>query len=299
MDRHIRYTIENEQSAMSVGEYLKHKNYSSQSISNLKHISDGIMLNGKRAYVTEKLEAGDHIDINIYEETSSEKIPPVEMKLDIIYEDEDLIVLNKPADMPVHPSMNNYENTLANGLAFYYGNRGENFVFRCMNRLDRNTTGAVLVAKNAISGAMLSQMIRERSIEKEYVAIATGCIEEELFTIDAPIGRVEGSTIERRVDYESGERAVTHVKLLRKNDRLSFISCELETGRTHQIRVHLAHIGHPLIGDGLYNPACGRGRQALHCARLEFTQPVTGEHICAEAPLAKDMERIIEDEQWN
>lgn len=309
MDRTLSYTIEERFSGMDVKGFLKAMNYSSQCISDQKHVHDGIMHNGQRAYVTEKISTGDNITINIHEENSSEKIPPVFMELDILYEDEDLIILNKPEDMPVHPSMNNYENTLANGLAYYYESQGERFVFRCMNRLDRNTTGAVLVAKNSLSGAMLSELVRERKIKKEYVAAVEGAISadnlknehnilmnhnSDSFTIDAPIGRVDGSTIERCIDEEKGERAVTHVTIIgiAEDRQYSVVSCELETGRTHQIRVHMSHIGHPLVGDGLYNPKYKDNvlhRQLLHCRSLEFTHPISGEKISVVADFPNDM----------
>jgi len=314
MDRTLSYTIEEKYSGMDVKGYLKAKNYSSQCISDLKHASDGIMHNGQRAYVSEKIETGDNITINIHEEKSSEKIPPVPMKLEILYEDEDLIIVNKPADMPVHPSLNNYENTLANGLAYYYESQGKNFVFRCMNRLDRNTTGAVLVAKNALCGAMLSELVRERRIKKEYVAVVEGTIstdnlknentvlinhDSDSFTINAPIARVDGSTIERCVDEEKGERAVTHVTIIgcADNKQCSVVSCELETGRTHQIRVHMSHIGYPLVGDGLYNPKFKDNvlhRQLLHCRKLEFVHPISGAKISVVADFPNDMKTAEE-----
>ena len=326
MDRTISYKIDELNSGMTVREFLKSRHFSSQIISDLKHLSDGIMHNGSQAYVSEKIEAGDTITVNIREANSSEKIPPVKMQLDIIYEDEDLVVVNKPADMPVHPSLNNYENTLANGLAYYYESQGEKFVFRCMNRLDRNTTGAVLVAKNALSGAILSEMIRERRIGKNYVAVVEGRLSidklgvdvlrvdsanagdlsyalirdvaDNSFTIDAPIGRVDGSTIERQVDMEHGERAVTHVTVCgpTKDGSGTVVSCELETGRTHQIRVHMSSIGFPLVGDGLYNPLYKDDvmhRQLLHCKSLEFEHPITHAHVAVKAQYLDDMKEYI------
>lgn len=331
MKRTVIYNIDEKNAGMAIKDFLSFREYSSQNLTDLKKAQDGIIHNGERAYVTEKLEAGDSLVINITDDHSSEKIPPVRMELDIVYEDEDLIIISKPADMPTHPSMNNYENTLANGLAYYFESKGEDFVFRSINRLDRNTTGLVLVAKNAVSGAILSKQVREGRIKKEYVAIAQGIIDfsgdgsgkgllssdcsisvkglisgnyrnveglikgadEDHFTIDAPIARVEGSTIERKVD-ESGERAVTHVTVLERRDDMTLVSCDLETGRTHQIRVHMAHIGHPLIGDGMYNPDNkDMKRQALHCRRLAFTQPLTGEKVDVTVPLAGDMEEVL------
>lgn len=283
---------------ISVKKYLEKKGFSTQNITNLKHAENGIMLNGSRAYVNEPVKCGDVIEVNICECCSSPKIPPVNMKLDIVYEDDELIIINKPADMPTHPSMNNYENTLANGLAAYFKNRGEDFVFRSINRLDRNTTGAVLVAKHFVSGAMLSDMVKSHELYKEYVALVQGnisCDLGEAFTIDAPIARVPGSTIERRVD-ENGERAVTHVRVLERFKGATLVSCQLETGRTHQIRVHMSHIGYPLLGDGLYNPqnACDvMERQALHCTGFKFIQPITGKELEVRVPLPEDMQTAV------
>lgn len=309
MDRRIEYIIDASSAGKTVKDFLLDLNYSSQNLTDLKKATDGIFHNGSRAYVTETLEVGDIVTVNIHDSHSSEKIPPVEMELDIVYEDEDVVIVNKPADMPTHPSMNNYENTLANGLVHYYAKQGKEFVFRSINRLDRNTTGLVLIAKNAVSGAMLSGQVREGIIKKEYVAITQGRIDvdnlcakypavikgtdDTHFTIDVPIARVEGSTIKRRV-HESGERAVTHVKVFRKSENISVVICELETGRTHQIRVHMSHIGHPLLGDGMYNPENkDMARQALHCRSIGFVQPITGEYMEISIPLADDMLEVV------
>lgn len=314
MKRTIVYNIEKTDAGNTVKEFLIKKDYSAQNLTDLKRAFNGILHNGARAYVTEKLSAGDQLIINIFEDSSSEKIPPVEMPLDIVYEDEDIMLINKSADMPTHPSMNNYENTMANGLAAYFEKQQEGFVFRSINRLDRNTTGLVLVAKHSVSAAMLSRQVREGSIYKEYVALASGNISsdaEELsviegvtagnekneFSICAPIARLDGSTIERIVDFEQGERAVTHVKILDTYTAATLVSCQLETGRTHQIRVHMRYIGHPLLGDGLYNPEDkSMERQALHCRRMILKQPVTGEKIDIEIPMPKDMLKIMKPE---
>lgn len=305
MRRVITYTITTKEDGMTVMSYLKSKHYSRQCIVDLKHHECGIFHNGRRAYVNETLASNDTLQITWEDVESSEKIPPINIPLEILYEDEDLVVINKPADMPIHPSLNNYENTLANGLAYVYENEGDKFVFRCMNRLDRHTSGTVLVAKNGISGAILSEMVRERRIDKEYVALVEGSIKEnkvnitqdnDAFIIDAPIGRVDGSTIERCIDYENGKRAVTRFRIEKyiEKENVSLVCCHLETGRTHQIRVHMAHIGHPLLGDFLYNPENRQlNRQALHCRKIAFIHPITGEKVEINAPLPKEWDDIL------
>ena len=178
--------------------------------------------------------------------------------------------------MPIHPSINNYDNTLANALMWYYQQKGETFVYRCINRLDRDTTGLLIVAKNMLSGGILSDMSKKREIHREYLAIAEGEVPQE-GVIDAPIARKEESVIERCVDFERGDRAVTHYWRLDYRNGYSLVRLKLETGRTHQIRVHMKYLGHPLTGDYLYNPDYRiLDHQALHSWKLAFRHPVTG-----------------------
>ena len=161
----------------------------------------------------------------------------MQLPLDILYEDEDILVLNKPADMPVHPSAGNYENTLANGVAWYYKQQGENFVYRCINRLDRDTTGVLVLAKNPLSGALLSAQMKQRQIRRTYLALTDG-IPPEKGTVSAPIARMDDSVITREVNWEHGETAVTHYERLAVSNGYSLVELHLDTGRTHQIRVH-------------------------------------------------------------
>ena len=197
--------------------------------------------------------------------------------------------------MPVHPSLNHYDHTLANAVCGYYNDQEIAYTFRCVNRLDRDTTGLTLIAKHMLSSAILSTAAARREISREYIAIASGKTPES-GTIDAPIGRVAGSTIERQIDFENGERAITHYRRLAYHDGLSLLSLHLETGRTHQIRVHLKSIGHPLIGDFLYNPTDTTiKRQALHSYRLTFSHPITGESFVLTAPLPDDMHCLFPD----
>ena len=200
------------------------------------------------------------------------------------------MVLDKEANQPIHPSINNYDNTLANGLAWYFSQKNEPFVYRCINRLDRDTTGLLIVAKNMLSAAILSEMGKRREIHREYLAIVQGEIAAD-GTVDAPIARMADSIIARCVDFTNGETAVTHFKRLCFQNNLSLVSLKLETGRTHQIRVHMKYIGHPLIGDFLYNPDFSLiKRQALHSHKLSFFHPITKEWLSFTSPLPKDME---------
>jgi len=203
------------------------------------------------------------------------------------------MVVDKPADMPVHPAINNFDNTLANGIAYYFAKKNQHFVFRCINRLDRDTSGLLIVAKHRLSASILSDFMKKREIHREYLALASGIFDEKKGTIDLPIGRVSESIIERFVDFENGDNAVTHYEVLKEyHDKCgiitdsaddfpySLLKLHLETGRTHQIRVHMAYIGHPLLGDHLYNKKPGSlPRQALHSHVIEFYHPLTLEKM--------------------
>lgn len=292
MKRILEYHITKEFANMPIGSFLKSMGFSRQCIIALKKQEKGILLNNIWAYVNNKLSVGDTLTLTLCEEKASEKIVPVDLPLHILYEDEDILVLNKPSDMPIHPSLNNYENTLANAVAYYYDKQNLPFVFRCINRLDRDTTGVTILAKNPFSAGILSEMVKNREIHREYVAIAEGIFQEKEGVVDAPIGRKDGSTIEREINYASGEHAVTHYTVLKENKDLncSLIKLWLETGRTHQIRVHMKHLGHALLGDFLYNPNMTHiNRQALHSYSLTFYHPITKEPMQFIAPVPDDM----------
>lgn len=293
MERRLRYVIKPEYDGYTIEKYLKLKRYSHGCLVHLKKTEEGIKRNGVWAYTKDVLQAGDVLETVFVEEEASENIVAVEMPLDIVYEDEDILVINKAADTPIHPSQGNYENSLANGVAGYFKHKGENFVFRCINRLDRDTTGLVVIAKNMLSGAVLNQAMIQREIHRTYLAVVKGELPES-GTIDFPIARKGGSTIERCVNLECGERAVTHFQCVEKNEKYSLAKIWLETGRTHQIRVHMNAIGHPLPGDFLYHPDFSEiGRQALHSWRLEFMHPVTGALMKFEQPLPEDMRKLL------
>ena len=319
MKRILTYPITMKHNNCRIWDFIIEKGYTKHIRTYLKQHFGTVLLNKEPAYFYQIMHTGDTLEIHIEDEASSEKIPPVYLPLDIVYEDDDLMVINKQADTPIHPSQGNYENTLANGVAFYFAEQNIPFVYRCINRLDRNTTGLLILAKNMLSGAILSEQMKNREIHRTYLAIVEGCPDNE-GVVDAPIGRVADSVIERQVDWEHGDCALTHYQTLAHQnfcsitsllsdatnsifdshtlesydipkDGISLLRLKLETGRTHQIRVHMTSIGHPLLGDTLYNPTTKlMTRQALHSHSLEFVHPITKENMYFEAPLPKDMQ---------
>ena len=296
MNRNIDYIIDEDSAGLRVEQFLRRKRYSGQNLSEIKRMPKSILVNGVHYYMRQELSKGDHLQVRICETQNSEKIPPTKLPLDIIYEDEDLLVLNKPAGMPIHPSLNNYTNSMANALAYYFQSQGKPFIFRCCNRLDRDTSGLTIVSKHLVSGSILSDMTKYREVHREYLAIARGSVTPSEGTIQAPLGRKEGTIIERTVDWEHGEDAVTHYKVVKEANGHSLVSLRLETGRTHQIRIHMKYLGYPLIGDNLYNPDMEyMTRQALHSHHMEFTHPITGEHMSFTAPLPEDMARVMQE----
>ena len=296
MNRNIDYIIDEDSAGLRVEQFLRRKRYSGQNLSEIKRMPKSILVNGVHYYMRQELSTGDHLQVRICETQNSEKIPPTKLPLDIIYEDEDLLVLNKPVGMPIHPSLNIYTNSMANALAYYFQSQGKPFIFRCCNRLDRDTSGLTIVSKHLVSGSILSDMTKYREVHREYLAIARGSVTPSEGTIQAPLGRKEGTIIERTVDWEHGEDAVTHYKVVKEANGHSLVSLRLETGRTHQIRIHMKYLGYPLIGDYLYNPDMEyMTRQALHSHHMEFTHPITGEHMSFTAPLPEDMARVMQE----
>lgn len=298
MNRKLTYNIEETHSGITIDNYLRLKGYSRQNIVDLKKMDHSIILNDEWVHINRKVNTNDTLIINIQENEVSQKIPPVYIPINIIYEDEDIIVVNKPAGMPVHPSMDNYTNSLGNALAFYFAAQDKPFVFRCTNRLDKDTSGLTVVAKNMVSASVMSAAIRAHDITREYMAVVKGHPSPLYGTINAPIARKDSSIIEREVNFEKGDNAVTHYEVIKSTKYYSLVHLMLETGRTHQIRVHMNYIGHPLAGDHLYNieeTDLDRKikRQALHCQRLSFKHPITGKRMVFEAPLPDDMCNLL------
>lgn len=297
MHRKLRYEITEAEEGIPLKVFLKRQGFSTQNLIELKKRPESVLVKDRPVYMTYRLQRGDLVAIQIIEEETSPNIIPVELPLDIVYEDEDILVVNKPAGMPVHPSQNNHDNSLGNAVVWYYRQQGIPFIFRCINRLDRDTSGLTIIARHMVSAGKLSSMVARKGVQgitREYLAIVRGKPEPAEGAVDAPLGRKPGSIIERMVDYEHGERAVTHYRVVKELPEHSLVSLILETGRTHQIRIHMKHIGCPLIGDYLYNPDMEHiSRQALHACRLAFPHPITGKPLEFTAPLPEDMERII------
>lgn len=294
MERQILYIIDKDYK--SISDFLKSKGYTSSNIVELKKYENGIVLNGTWAYMNQKPAILDRLLVRVCEYKKSENILPIFIKLDIKYEDEDIVVVNKPSDMPIHPSLNNYENSMANALMYYY--RDKNFVFRCINRLDRDTTGLSVVAKHFLSAGILNTFMQRREIKRVYNAIVEddGSLKES-GTVDAPIAREDDTLIKRRVSSE-GQRAITHYKVLKRLRGASLIELRLDTGRTHQIRVHMSYIGHPLVADYLYNERYydkENVRPLLHSKSLSFIHPITGENFYLECELPKDFKERIDE----
>ncbi len=270
--------------------YLKRLSLSNKLIAHLKTVENGITINGEHVTVRYTLKQGDVVGLAIEDTESSEAVEPRELPLDILYEDDDLVVCNKPPFMPTHPSHNHHDDTLANALAFYYSDKP--FVFRPVNRLDRNTSGTVLVAKNARAAAMLFSEMKKRNIGKTYLAVVEG----ELCgggVIEKYLCRTEASIIVRRVCEENepgAQYAKTEYSSVATENNLSLVRLNPLTGRTHQLRVHLASIGHPILGDDIYGNASELiSRQALHAESLTFKRPSDGEIIEIKAPLPRDI----------
>lgn len=244
----------------------------------------GVLLNGEPAHWTKPLTHGAQLSIRLFTETDFGVIPK-KLDVSVLYEDDHLLVVNKPAGMDTHPNAPGQANTLANAIAFYLQTKKEFCPVKHVHRLDRDTTGAVLFAKHPFIGSMLDQRLEKREIKRTYLALVHGIVAHKKGTITAPIGRDRHHPVRRRVSAK-GQPAVTHYEVLKTEpkNKQSLIKCQLDTGRTHQIRVHLASLGHPLLGDTLYGGKLLCARQALHAVKLEFLHPFTEEKIICHAP---------------
>ena len=283
----LKYNVKQNEDGYTITHILRDKlNISSRLLNKLK-MNEKILVNDIPVFSNYTVHNGDFIKIKI-DFVETDYITPEKMDIVIIYEDEYLLAVNKPAGIVVHPSANHLSGTLANGVKYYLNN---NKKIRAINRLDRDTSGIVLFAKNEYIQEL---MIKKVKIHKEYIAITNGIPKEKSGIIDKPIARKAGSIMERCVS-EEGQQAITHYEILKNiNSNLSALKLILETGRTHQIRVHLAYIKAPILGDTLYgNSSELINRQALHAYKIEFTHPITNKNILIYADIPDDMKKLF------
>lgn len=268
-----------------------------------------IFLNASPVYVHHAISFGDTIECNLEYEEDNSNIVPNFMPLSILYEDEAYLIVNKPAGVPVHPSANHYLDSLSNGICFYFNQIHLKKKIRPVNRLDKNTSGLVVFAKNEYIQECLIKQMKAKKFVKKYIAIVEGHLAKRQGSICAPIARKENSIMERWVN-QNGDTAITHYLVLTperieelfhfqglaKTTNFDIVECTLETGRTHQIRVHLAHIEHPLLGDTLYGTSSSLiSRQALHCYNMKFVHPFTKQEVVYKTNLPEDMITIIKE----
>lgn len=287
MPRILRFTIDERYDGRKVVHFLRGEaGMSARLVGSLKRLPDGICLNGSQTRTIDRLHAGDLLTLSFPDDTGS--VEPLCFPLDVLYEDEDLLIVNKPAGLAMHPTHNHQGDTLANALAAYFQQQGRQVAMRCVGRLDKDTSGIVVCALNRYAAARLSGCV-----EKAYLAVASGLYRGS-GAIDRPIVRPDPLHTSRAVG-EGGLPAVTHWRALMQGENRTLLRVRLETGRTHQIRVHFASLGTPLVGDTMYGTADDRiARQALHCAAARLIHPVTGRALQAEAPLPPDMQALCE-----
>ena len=260
-------------------------------------INDGhVTVNGQAVKPKYKVQAGDKISL-VKPEPQSLELTPENIPLDIVYEDDDVIVVNKPQGMVVHPAPGHPDHTLVNALLYHSPLSTINGTFRpgIVHRIDKDTSGLLMVAKNDLAHQSLAEQLRNKTNKREYLALVYGQIKEDEGTIDAPLGRNPQDRKKQAV-VKGGRYAVTHFKVIKRYDNFTLVKCILETGRTHQIRVHMKYIGHPLVGDPLYGPRkmIGKNGQFLHAALLGFKHPRTGKEMVFEAPLPENFQKMLD-----
>lgn len=289
----LTYIVHNNEHFDNVKEVLKTKFEISDRLLLKLKTNNKIFLNGNSCNIKDAVISNDIVEIRLDFDEDNSNIIPKKMNLKILYEDYCMLVLNKPAGFPIHPSMLHFEDSISNGVKYYFDSIGLSKKIRPVNRLDKDTSGIVIFAKNEYVQECLSKQMKNNTFIKEYIAICEGVLPQTSGIINAPISRKPGSIIERCVD-NSGNMAITHYDVIKSNFDLSIVHFVLETGRTHQIRVHTAYVGNPILGDTLYGHESHLiSRQALHSYKTTFIHPITHEKLELVAPLYDDMEKII------
>lgn len=295
MKRIIEFWVDEKYDNRVIKDVLKNKyKMSSALITSLKKTEYGITVNGEKKFVNHILKKGDILKI-IIEEGASENIEPVYHELDILYEDEDILAINKPYDMPTHTSKGHHTDTLSNAVLYYLNKDGEKHTFHAVTRLDKNTSGVVLISKNRYAHDLFSNLLRQKKLEKIYFAIVIGEILGD-GVIDKKIKRADESII-KRVVSQDGQEAKTEFFKVSSNENYSFVKLIPKTGRTHQLRVHMSEIGHPLAGDVLYGGDESSKRHLLHCESLCFIHPITNEKTKIKAPFPEDFLKFLKREK--
>ena len=289
----LKYIVNDQTKYTNVRQVLKNEfKMSNRLITKVKQ-NKCIYLNSVETYLDKLLSIEDIITCKIDFDEASENIVPTKMNLNILYEDEYMLVVNKPFNMAVHPSILHYENSLSNGVKYYFDEIKLRKKIRPVNRLDRDTTGIVIFAKNEYIQECISIQMQKNLVYKEYTAILEGILDQKEGIINAPIARKEGSIIERCID-KNGTIAITNYSVIKEKNNLSLVKFVLKTGRTHQIRLHSKYIGHPILGDTLYgNKSDLINRQALHCNKICFTHPITNKNLILTCPIPEDMNQIF------
>ncbi len=251
-----------------------------------------VQINGRKPALPVTIKTGDRIQVQLFT-VEDYGVTPEPIPIDVLYEDDHLLVVNKAAGLAVHPTEPNQSGTLAHAIAYHYQLQGLQIKVRHVHRLDKDTSGILLIAKHAVAHTLLDEALRDRNIKRQYVAVATGVFTEKQGKITEPIGRDRHHPTRRRVSPK-GDPALTHFRLMEQFSEGALLQLELETGRTHQIRVHLSHLGHPIYGDTIYGgPKYPIRRQALHGERLQFIHPITREEMDISAPLPEDIKSLL------
>ena len=264
----------------------------------LKMLKDGyVLVNGRVEKPSYKVNIDDEIEIKdgFIKDT---KVEAKKMDLDIVYEDDDIMVINKPSGVVVHPGNGNYDNTLVNGLMYYADNLSDGYEeYRpgIVHRIDKDTSGLIIIAKNNKTQEILGKYFKEHSIKREYIALIHGILDSDSVLIDAPIGRDESSRKMMKVTSKNSKSAITHVKVLKRYKNFTLVKCRLETGRTHQIRVHMKYINHPIFNDPIYSKdKATEFGQYLHSYSMEFNHPITNKKMYFECPLPKEFQDTLD-----
>lgn len=288
----LEYKVQEKDVGSSINQILQKLEISTRLLHKLI-LQKNIFINDKLCDTRKLASANDKITIYFDYPEDNHNIIPTPINLNILYEDKWLLVVDKPAGLPIHPSRKHYTDSLSNGIKFYFDSIGLSKKIRPVNRLDLDTSGIVIFAKCEYIQEAFSRQMALNIFKKEYCCLVSGLLEKQTGIINLPIARKQNSIIERCIDYEKGQPSVTHYKVAQEFKNYSLVKCQLETGRTHQIRVHMAAIGHPILGDTLYGtPSSIVSRQALHSYKIECVHPITKEKLVFESPLTDFLNSI-------